>query len=338
MMAILDMTLPYVAALVTVTAAVIGFFWARGGERNQVGGVGWIAFALILVAGFVTILQTYRTNGRAAKAGIAAAEAEQRAEELSEELRRTQFTTSAALLTLVNDFDLAQPVSEGGFHFAIPLRGDKAVHPPGFTGPFPTLPPGASGTFRLWIDGVIHAQFRLTPTARGGINLRDAENRLPAVQLEGRNHDFQFLVNGQPSFTSEQPAWTAGAELPTTPDTLDPPGDGDMVYGVGIAAQGQYRRLVSQLVRQREYGRLSINMPGAAASALDAIASGYDRIESYFVFNVPTRSPGAGEACGSSYIRVPMRMRRIPAGPGRLVFALVSDLRGFRAEVCEGDS
>ncbi len=92
----LDSALPYVAALITICAGVVGFFWARGGERNQVGGVGWVALALILGAGFVTVLQTYRTNQKAAASRVAAARAEQRAEELSDELRRARVGSFSA--------------------------------------------------------------------------------------------------------------------------------------------------------------------------------------------------------------------------------------------------
>uniref|UniRef100_UPI0015752D03 hypothetical protein n=1 Tax=Sphingomonas bacterium TaxID=1895847 RepID=UPI0015752D03 len=50
--------LPYLAAGLTLLSGIVGFFWARGGERNRVGGIGWAALALLVTGGVVTIVQT----------------------------------------------------------------------------------------------------------------------------------------------------------------------------------------------------------------------------------------------------------------------------------------
>lgn len=85
---------------------------------------------------------------------------------------------------------------------------------------------------------------------------------------------------------------------------------------------------------------LRLNIPNLTEAGIDRIKAGYETIMPSLVIPVPTQSAGSAddESCGTSRIRVPMRLREYARGPGSLALELVSDLRGFRTEPCEGDS
>ena len=332
--------LPYVAAAITVAAGIFGFFWAKSGEKNQVGGIGWAALVLIVASGAVAVIQTHSQGRKAKQANRDAAAASQKADQLSEELRRAQFMSSAALLTLVNGFDLSRPVGAANFLFEVPVRGERPVEPPGFVGPFPELPARGSAELLLNIDGTIYRRFGLTPRPGGGLRLRDLEDdAAPVLDLVRTADGFRFLLGGSPTGEITTAVWVAEPDLASPPDDIINAPDSTFLYGVETAATGQFRRLVSQLVRQRNYGVLKLNIPNVSNGEIDRITAGYESIAPSLVIPVPIQNAeGANaESCGTSRIRVPMRLREYARDPSSLTLELVSDLRGFRSEPCEGD-
>jgi len=234
--------LPYIAAAITMAAGIFGFFWAKSGEKNQVGGIGWAALILIVASGAIAVIQTYSQAGKARQASRDAAAAARKADELSEELRRAQFMSSAALLTLVNGFDLSRQVGAANFLFEVPLRGERPAEPAGFIGPFPELPAGGSAELLLHIDGTVYRRFGLQPRPGGGLRLRDLEDQAaPVLDLARTENGFRFLLAGAPTTEIATAIWIAEPDLASPPDDMINRPDSTFVYAVETPATGQFR-------------------------------------------------------------------------------------------------
>lgn len=323
---VFDNALPYVAAGITIVSGVVGFFWARSGERNAVGGVGWAALTLLLIGGGVSVYQVHRQSERAREASA-------KATELNQALQRSQHVATAAVMTLVGGLDLTSPVDSGNFYFELPYEGERPARPPGFTGPFPALPEGASADFQFSISGIAFEHYRLTPAENGALRIQHvtegANPRQPQVTLARHGEEFGF----QPDGLGER-GWSAGPELKSGTE-----GESVYVFALSFPATGQFRRLIWQLSSDRPFGRITLRMPGLSEADASRLTAAYERIEAHVVFHAPTQAEpeGRAEACESSYIRMPLVIRRAanPA-PGNLAFEIRPGLRAFEPELCEG--
>lgn len=332
----LDDALPYVAAGISLAAGIFGFFWARGGERNKIGGIGWTALVFLVAASIVTITQTYRQGRRTAAAG-------EKAEALNTELRRAQHVTRSALLTVIGGFDVRSPIEQAVLYFELPYEGAGEAERPlrieRFVGPFPELPTGASARLIVNLDRVAYADYRLAPAA-GGLRLTSVEPGGQAFTLRRGGDAFQFAPEEHVG-----PGWSAGPETTHGRNTYN--------YALTISGQNQLRRLVWLLSTGRSYGRIELVMPGATDADIDRIVQSYARMTVRLVVRVATlpesgaaegeaapaeNSTATAEPCEPSYIRVPVVISREPTtAPGRVSLNIGPAVDGFDPEFCEGD-
>lgn len=345
-----DNWLSYIAAGVTLVSGIVGFFWAKSGKNDKVGGVGWVAFSLLVVGGLVAIVQVYREGLSAAASEAKAAAANARAEQLSDDLRRTQFATTA----LIGGFDLSGKVSSGTFYFELAdEKLDVAYAPEGFIGPLPALPKDGSADFELWLDGIYSQIVHITPSGSGLALRFDTDDRQPFL-LRRENNDFS--MTGPELTKKEQRAssramrpipevWfsglSVGSAAPTVslvdPSDIGKPSDetpDSRLYGFSFDADGEYRRLISRLVRQKQFGRITIRYPSVQEAVISEIERGFAKVRPELVFAPPLIKET--DVCESSFIRVPMVIRKVAVlNKSVIVFDLVPAQQGIEAEICE---
>ncbi|MDB5706564.1 MAG: hypothetical protein JWN66_3680 [Sphingomonas bacterium] len=314
---------PYLATAVTMISGIAGFFWARSGERNKVGGVGWTALVLIVVAGVIAITQAYRAVERARVAGIAAAAAEER-------LRQTQLRQSALLTWLVAGLDMKAPVKGVGLNFIVDMDDEGVpARPNGFIGPFPDLGVGGRGQLVVQLSSDLNQTYNLSNAPGGGIAVQNTDSGIPIYTLRDGKPAPVFTAPG----VSPEDQWLNGWSAQ--------PESGDFYYGANLPTENlQYRRLFADLAQERIYGGYELRLPGLSAERRRQIADSVTHQDISFVIAAEAKDDkdAAGDQC-TSYIRVPLSfVARPSSAPDRLLFNLVlsSASDGFRTEICEG--
>jgi hypothetical protein len=315
---VIDELLPYVGALLTVALGLVGFFWARNGDRNKVGGVGWSIAILTVAAGAVTVLQVHRQRENAAKSAA-------RAEELSEELRQSFVRQTFAVVALVGGFDMKAELKQGGFYFEGDADEDgKVKASAGLLGPFAELGQRGRGALSLHLEGVADVHYRLAPDGKGGILVSDAAGSYPAYRLRPATAkdalaEFEPVATAVPS--GEPGEWS------TAPDVSG--------YNLTFAADAQVRRLVASLAQQSTFGKLVYDLPDAGAERRSRVVESYRDMRPVLVFAVPDTGSTKDDDCGS-YLRIPLNVIHVASLGTRLYFELRPRQQGV--EICEGGS
>ena len=326
--------LPYVAALATMVSGVAGFFWAKSGERAQIGGVGWALLALSGVSGTVAVWQTWDKGQRDA-AGRVAAEAAADAARMEADAARSRHAVAVSLIELGGSKLLRDaPVGDASFYFAIPFAGEKQVAIDGFVGPFPALAPGATAQLRLRLGSVYRDNFELERVAANAVSIRRAGGKGPVAVLEPSEMGFEFR-HQRGAESMERWWWWASPEIADTTEALEDTetqSDSDMIYGLGVPTNGTFRILLSALARQEDYGQLVVNGPPLSAADLERTIKGFEKIQPYFAFTAPLQ-PRPDGSCAIGYLRVYMKLRLAsPRGTMPVVFKLQPASSGFKTE------
>jgi hypothetical protein len=321
--------LPYLAAILTLVSGVAGFFWARSGERNAVGGVGWALLGLIGLSGAVAVWQIADKGARDRAAKI---EADAKAAVAAEEARQAkgQAARQLALADLANsDIDRTRPVQAGSFYFDLGTEREAPRRVPGFIGPFPVLRAGESGTLAIGIPDGVDFEFALAPVSGGGLRISPATGPGPAYLLRSGGDAAQFEPLGKATGASNDNAGGAGSWGSEAIEW-------EFGYFLDLGLAMQMQALINRLAHTERYGRLELTLAAPDPARRKAIEQGYRTIRPMFVFLAATRHPEQ-EADGTcvTRIRVPLDMVPVAASaPNRLAFDIRAAPEGFQPETC----
>lgn len=277
----------YVPALISMVGGVLAFFFAKSGERNKVGGIGWIMAAL-LVGGGVLGLYVLREKDRAAM------EASLIAEQEADKAAVAAAKQSALVMTLVGNFDLKQTIPSMNLLFEYPYDDEgNPMIPAGFSGPLPQLPEKVVGYLDLSIgDTFYSASFSNDGSGRIALREQDGETvsifTNDGVETQGGNEE-------------EDAPWGAGPE----------PAPFGFTYSRTLPVNTQLRRLLYGIVAQESLGTLRFRKGALDEKALGDIEEGLAANPPMLAFYIPEVE--GGEQC-DSYVHAPLRFVRLKDG------------------------
>lgn len=320
--------IPYLSILITVLSGLIAFFYARSGERNEVGGIGWVAAALIVVAGSLTLYQTHQNNKKAAAA-------REKADELQKRLATAAARQQALVMAQLGGFDMSRPVESGSFYFDIGRQQEGEPYRfAGFVGPFPALTGQASGTLQVGVPDAFSYEFTIKPGLAGTLQLKAVGGGGSSYLLRETEAGAQFSPLGDAQQPDVEEDGTSGHEPAGTWDASGE--DYDFGYFLSLSSGTPLRGLVARLAKAESFGRLSYRIPGISEGRKKEIVEAYTRIVPFFVFS--TRQTSADDQAQQNCvtrIRVPMTLKPLPSPrPEEIVFNLAAAPEVFDTEVC----
>lgn len=312
--------LPYVLIGITMASGLVAFFFAKNGEKNKVSGMGWVAAALIVIGGSVA---GYKTYDEARKKQ----HSDERAVAAEKETIRARAQSTASQDVSMSGMDLKADAS-GSFYFDAGTTGEQVNRIPGFIGPFPDLPKGATGMIKVEAEDAFAYTFKISPDGPGALRITSEEPGGRAYRLiDPRTESPRFdpLTPTAALQTSsqgeEEGAWSTDAV------------DFEFGYYLAVKPGVPLRGLVDRLLKGESFGKLVFRFPGAAADPTH-IAAAYAKMAPYFMFG-PAPQPRDDESNCHSRVRMRLLAEAEPTGdPNALQLVLKPAPEIFKVETC----